>query len=387
MGAKNHTLVRCAATARPDRNLWFDTLFWIISLLQLLRSIGKEVISHPQSLARQIRQSVGRRSTRRQPLSDIPHRVPVTSSEPTNRGPGTNANSSTTETSSSAVLSDHEQPAFRTGSARVITRDARPPSSNVNLRAVTRILLYAAENDGNVFIKDMRKFARACHRYLGSRAQVDDRVVMGDIGFEFGMFLNQTSVRVEDMFIFGVSGHGRIWNNLVTFCLSADKSISFQDIFKHIHCLPFYCTIEMFLDVCLATMAAEQHSLYKIWPSDELLSSFNQRDNAARPRVGPKIILWAASGKQGAAYFRPGKNSYMLAATCKTLEEHASNITRRELYKKITERLERRLNRTLRRRDTAPQIPAIFSSVPDRDLVLGGYALQPLLSGDEQETA
>ncbi|CAE6452028.1 unnamed protein product [Rhizoctonia solani] len=393
MGVKNHTLVRCAATVPPDRNLWFNTLFWVISLFQLLTSVGREIISHLQRLIRRIcrSQAVGPRSSRRESPSVIPHRVPVVTSEPTNRGPGANINSSAIEASSSTDSLDHEQPAFRTRSGRVTTRDAAPsqPNSNVGRpyvdpRPVARILFYGAENKGDVFIKDMRKLAKACNRYLGNLAQVQDRVVMGDIGFEFGMFLNQTNVRVQDMFIFGVSGHGRIWNNLVTFCLSENKSISFRVATSL--SISTVSLVIMFLDVCLATMAAEQHGLYKIWPSDELLSSFNLRDGASRPRVGPKIVLWAASGRQGVAYFRPGKNSYMLAATCKTLEEHVSNVTRREMYKKIMEHLERRLNKKLRRKDTAPQIPAILSSVSDRDRVLDGYVLQPLLLGDEQNT-
>ncbi|CAE6466101.1 unnamed protein product [Rhizoctonia solani] len=126
-------------------------------------------------------------------------------------------------------------------------------------------------------------------------------------------------------------------------------------------------------------MAAEQHGLYKIWPSDDLLSTLNLRDGAVRPRTGPKVIVWTAAGRQGVAYFRRGKDSYMLSAICKILKANGPNITRRELYRRIMVHLES-LNETLRQKNTAPQIPVIFSSVPDRDRVLDGYALQPLLT-------
>ncbi|CAE6490513.1 unnamed protein product [Rhizoctonia solani] len=242
-----------------------------------------------------------------------------------------------------------------------------------------------ADDDGDVFLKDMQKFAGACHRYLGGHGQVDARIVIGDVGLEFPMFFNRTNLRIEDMLIFGASGHGRIWNNLVSFCLSENKCLKIQDIFMVTNHLPFHCTIEIFLDICHAAKAAEQHGLHKIWPSDELFSVLNLRDGEIQPRAGPKMILWTAAGSagQGVAYFRPGKNSYMLAAICKILKSHGPNITRRELYRKIMERLEP-LNEKLRQKNKSPQIPIIFSSVADRDPVLDGNALKPLLLAEEQ---
>ncbi|KAG8728923.1 hypothetical protein FRC11_009931 [Ceratobasidium sp. 423] len=222
---------------------------------------------------------------------------------------------------------------------------------------------------------------------LNGRSQVDTRVVIGDIGFEFRAFFNQKNVRIEDMLIFGVSGHGGVGNNLVTFCLSANISFRIRDIFAFTDQLPIHCTVEIFLDVCHAAKAAEQHGLYKIWPSDELLSGLNLRDGIVRARMGPKMILWTAAGSagQGLAYFRRNKNSYMLTAMCKVLKAHGPNLTRREWHRRIMKRLEP-LNEKLQRKNKAPQIPVIFSSVADRDLILNGYALQPLLLSGEQGT-
>ncbi|CUA75671.1 hypothetical protein RSOLAG22IIIB_06004 [Rhizoctonia solani] len=274
MGARNHTLVRCVATAPPDRDAWFNTLLWIISLFHLLINIGRGVLPPSQNLARQSRQPTSPRlpfifeSTH---TSDV-HRASLISSEPINRGPGTGANGSTTETASSTPPPPDEQLALQThpGQAGARDTDSRQPNSNpqnpsVSPKPITRLLLYGADNEAGVFISDMRKFAYACGRYLGSHSQVDDRVVMGDVGFEFGTFFSQTNLRIHDMLIFG--------------------------------------------------------------------------------------------------------------------ETHGPNVTRRELYGKITEHLES-LNKTLRRKNMPPQIPTIFSSVPDRNQVLDGYALRPLLLAD-----
>ncbi|CAE6501744.1 unnamed protein product [Rhizoctonia solani] len=237
MGARNQTLVRCVATTPPDRDAWFNTLLWVISLFQLLINIGRGVLPPSQSLARQIRQSTSPRlpfisePTR---TSDI-HRASLISSEPINRGSGTGENGSTTETPSSTPPPPDEQVALQTHSGQVGLPDAdsrqpNPSSQNpsVSPKPITRLLLYGADNEAGVFISDMRKFAYACCRHLGSHSQVDDRVVMGDIGFEFGTFFNQTNVRIDDMLIFGVSGHGSIRNNVVTFCLSTNIHISIR---------------------------------------------------------------------------------------------------------------------------------------------------------------
>ncbi|KAL5633587.1 hypothetical protein ACGC1H_003913 [Rhizoctonia solani] len=388
MGGTNHTLVRCTATA-PNRDTWFNALLWIISLFQLLISIGREVLSPSPSLIRQIRQPISGRlpSISRPTQVNSAHRVSSVSSEPSSRGPGAKTNDSAIEASSSALPSSYEQVALRTPSRHTITHDAGPSQPNASsssltvfYKPITRLLLYGANNEGNVFNADMMKFARACRRHLGSHSRVEDRISIGEIGLEFQMFFSQTNVRIQDMFIFGASGHGRIGDNLVTFCLSTNINIRIRDIFMVINHLPFHCTIEVFLDMCHAAMAAEQHGLYKIWPSDDLLSTFNLRDGALRPRTGPKVIVWTAAGRQGVAYFTRGKDSYMLSAICKILT-NGPNITRRELYRRIMVHLES-LNETLRQKNIAPQIPVIFSSVPDRDHVLDGYALQPLLLTD-----
>ncbi|CAE7176541.1 unnamed protein product [Rhizoctonia solani] len=389
MGARDHALVLCVATAPPDHNSWFSIVLWIVSLLRLLVSIGREALPPSSTPTRQTRQLNSRGS----PFTPGPtrvnntHRTSLINSEPIRRGPTERTNGS----ASSNTLPSSNETTVRARSGRATTREDGPSQSSTNdqnpnllSKPVTRFLFYGAQSEKEVFISDMNQFAGACHRYLGSQSQVDGRVVRGDIGFEFQAFFRPTNVRVQDMFIFGASGHGRISNNLVMFRLSADINIRIRDIFMVIDQLPFHCTIEIFLDICHAAMAAEQHGLHQTWPADQLSSTLDLRDGAVRPRRGPKVILWTAAGRQGFAYFAPGKKSYMLGAMCKVLKVHGPNITRRELYKKIVERLER-LNERQRRKNKAPQIPVIFSSVANRDRVLDGYALQPLLSVDEQE--
>ncbi|KDN47796.1 hypothetical protein RSAG8_03216, partial [Rhizoctonia solani AG-8 WAC10335] len=305
---------------RPDYSSWLNTTLWTVSSLQLLIDIGREVLSLSQTLAHQIRP---RRPLRLPPISEpiqvnSTHRAPWIHPEPSSRGPGARTNDSTIETSS-ALQSASEQTTPHTRSEHVTTHDAGPSQPDSNSQGpnkpITRLLLYGANNEGDVFIGDMRKLARACHRHLGSHSQVDDRVVMGDIGFEFRTFFSQTNVRIQDMLVFGASGHGRIVNNLVMFRLSANINISIRDIFMFINRLPFHCTIEVFLDVCHAALAAEQHGLYKTWPPDAFISTSNLPDGAVRPRTGPKVILWTAAGRRGLAYFRRGKDSYMLAVS------------------------------------------------------------------------
>ncbi|KAL5633585.1 hypothetical protein ACGC1H_003913 [Rhizoctonia solani] len=253
MGGTNHTLVRCTATA-PNRDTWFNALLWIISLFQLLISIGREVLSPSPSLIRQIRQPISGRlpSISRPTQVNSAHRVSSVSSEPSSRGPGAKTNDSAIEASSSALPSSYEQVALRTPSRHTITHDAGPSQPNASsssltvfYKPITRLLLYGANNEGNVFNADMMKFARACRRHLGSHSRVEDRISIGEIGLEFQMFFSQTNVRIQDMFIFGASGHGRIGDNLVTFCLSTNINIRIRDIFMVINHLPFHCTIEV----------------------------------------------------------------------------------------------------------------------------------------------